>query len=146
MGLEFFVPIDKGWQVYAELWTPSGQDEDGKGGDSRGERVGSHPLGPRPPRTEILATSGKCHKGPTSGQQKKPPKPRENYSWNLTPESQEDGFQSSDFPGTNVFPSFWFSFLNYECMITHLQETWRIQSKVTYSSTIYDNYFLKEIN
>ena len=26
-------------------------------------------------------------------------------------------------------------------MITHLQETWKIQSKVTYSSTIYYNIF-----
>ena len=31
--------------------------------------------------------------------------------------------------------------LNYENMITHLQETWKIQNKVTYSSTIYYNYF-----
>ena len=27
-------------------------------------------------------------------------------------------------------------------MITHLQETWKIQNKVTYSSTKYCNYFL----
>ena len=27
-------------------------------------------------------------------------------------------------------------------MITHLQETWKIQNKVTYSSTISYNYFL----
>ena len=33
-------------------------------------------------------------------------------------------------------------FLNYESMITHLQETWKIHNKVTYSSTIYYNYFL----
>ena len=32
-------------------------------------------------------------------------------------------------------------FLNYECMITHLQETWKIQNKTTYSSTIYYNHF-----
>ena len=30
-----------------------------------------------------------------------------------------------------------FYFLNYENMITHLQETWKIQNKVTHSSTIY---------
>ena len=35
-----------------------------------------------------------------------------------------------------------FLFSNYESMITHLQETWKIQFKVTYSSTIYYNYFL----
>ena len=35
-----------------------------------------------------------------------------------------------------------FNFLNYESMITHLQETWKIQ-KVTYSSTMYYNYFFK---
>ena len=29
------------------------------------------------------------------------------------------------------------NFLNYENMITHLQETLEIQNKVTYSSTIY---------
>ena len=34
-----------------------------------------------------------------------------------------------------------FMFLNYESMMTHLQETWKIQNKVTYSSTIYYNYF-----
>ena len=33
-------------------------------------------------------------------------------------------------------------FLNYESMITHLQEAWKIQNKVTYSSTIYYNYVL----
>ena len=27
-------------------------------------------------------------------------------------------------------------------MITHLQETWKIRNKVTYSYTIYYNYFL----
>ena len=32
-----------------------------------------------------------------------------------------------------------FYFLNYENMVTHLQETWKTQSKVTYSSTIYYN-------
>ena len=31
---------------------------------------------------------------------------------------------------------FYFYFLNYENMITHLQEFWKIQNKVTYSSTI----------
>jgi len=34
------------------------------------------------------------------------------------------------------------NFLNYEKMITHLQETWKIQNKVTYSSTVYYNYVL----
>ena len=33
-------------------------------------------------------------------------------------------------------------FLNCGSMITHLQETWKIQNKITYSSTIYYNYFL----
>ena len=32
--------------------------------------------------------------------------------------------------------SFVFNFLNYERMITDLQEAWKIQNKVTYSSTI----------
>jgi len=27
-------------------------------------------------------------------------------------------------------------------MITHLEETWKIQNEVTYSSTVYYNYFL----
>ena len=36
---------------------------------------------------------------------------------------------------------FLFLFFNYESMITHLQETWKIQNKVTYSYTIYYNYF-----
>ena len=31
---------------------------------------------------------------------------------------------------------------DYESMLTHLQETWEIQNKVTYSSTVYYNYFL----
>ena len=31
--------------------------------------------------------------------------------------------------------------LNYKSIITHLQETWKIQNKVTYSSTRYYNYF-----
>ena len=35
-----------------------------------------------------------------------------------------------------------FNFFNYESMVTHLQETWKIQ-KVTYSSTMYYNYFFK---
>ena len=30
-------------------------------------------------------------------------------------------------------------------MITHLQETWKIQNKVTYSSTLYYNYFLSKL-
>ena len=37
------------------------------------------------------------------------------------------------------------SFLYYETMITHLQESWKIQNKVTYSSTIYYNDFFKQI-
>ena len=37
---------------------------------------------------------------------------------------------------------FLFYFLNYESMITHLQETWKIQNKVTYSSTTGYSYFL----
>ena len=31
-------------------------------------------------------------------------------------------------------------------MITQLQETWEIQNKVAYGSTIYYNYFFKLIN
>ena len=31
-------------------------------------------------------------------------------------------------------------FSNYGCMITHLQETWKIQNKVTYSFTKYYNF------
>ena len=38
-----------------------------------------------------------------------------------------------------------FYFLNYESMITHLQETWKMQHKVTYSSTIYYNYFFSRL-
>ena len=30
-------------------------------------------------------------------------------------------------------------------VITHLQETWKIQNKVTYSSTIYYTYFLSRL-
>ena len=37
-----------------------------------------------------------------------------------------------------LFP---FYFLNYENMTTHLQDTWKIQKKVTYSPTMYYNYF-----
>lgn len=37
---------------------------------------------------------------------------------------------------------FFFPFLNYEGMITYLQETWKIQNKIMYSSTICCNYFL----
>ena len=40
----------------------------------------------------------------------------------------------------NLF-KYMFIFFNYESMMTHLQETWKIQNKVTYSSTIYYNYF-----
>ena len=32
-----------------------------------------------------------------------------------------------------------FNFLNYESMIIHLQETWKLQNKITYSSTVYCN-------
>ena len=38
-----------------------------------------------------------------------------------------------------------FYLLIYENMITHLQEAWKIQNKVTHSSTIYYNCF-KQIN
>ena len=34
------------------------------------------------------------------------------------------------------------NFFNYENMITHSQETWKIQNKLTYSFTVYYNYFL----
>ena len=33
--------------------------------------------------------------------------------------------------------NFFFYFLKYKNMIAHLQKTWKIQSKTTYSSTIY---------
>ena len=33
-------------------------------------------------------------------------------------------------------------FFNYESMITHLQKSWKILNKVTYSSTVYYDYFL----
>ena len=33
------------------------------------------------------------------------------------------------------------AFFNYGNMITHLQETWKIQNKVAYSTTIYFNSF-----
>ena len=36
-----------------------------------------------------------------------------------------------------------FYFLNYRSMITHLQETWKTQNKITYGYTIYYNYFFK---
>ena len=36
-----------------------------------------------------------------------------------------------------------FVFLNCESMITHLQETWKIENKVAYSFTMYCNYFSK---
>ena len=39
------------------------------------------------------------------------------------------------------FFSFFFSFLNYASMMTHSQQIWKIQNTVTYSSTIYYNYF-----
>ena len=41
-----------------------------------------------------------------------------------------------------LFLFFFICFLNYEGMITHLQETWKIQNKVTYCSMIRYNYFL----
>ena len=34
-----------------------------------------------------------------------------------------------------------FLFFSYESMIIHLQETWNIQNRVSYSSTIYYNFF-----
>ena len=34
-------------------------------------------------------------------------------------------------------------FLNYESIITHLQEAWKIQNRVAYSSTIEYNYLFK---
>ena len=47
--------------------------------------------------------------------------------------------------GKHIFLKYLFYFLSYESMITftsyHLQETWKIQNKVTYSSIIYYNYF-----
>ena len=48
--------------------------------------------------------------------------------------------------GKYLFRSFahfflFYFFLNYE-NITHLQETWKIQSEFTYSSTLYYNFFL----
>ena len=43
---------------------------------------------------------------------------------------------NTDTMGNNI--KNYFYFLNYENMIIHLQETWKIQNKVTYSATIYD--------
>ena len=37
----------------------------------------------------------------------------------------------------NYFFLFLFQFLNYESMITYLQKTWKVENKVTYSSTMY---------
>ena len=37
--------------------------------------------------------------------------------------------------------NFIFSFLNYESKITHLQETWKKQNKLTYSSTLHYSYY-----
>ena len=48
----------------------------------------------------------------------------------------------------NFFKFFFiFYFLNYESMITHLTETWKIQNTVikAYNSTIYYNSFFKQI-
>ena len=45
--------------------------------------------------------------------------------------------------GRDIF-LFLFYFLNYESMITHFQETWKIRNKVTYSSTTCYNYFLSK--
>ena len=42
----------------------------------------------------------------------------------------------------HFFPPLSFYFLNYESMITLLEETWKMQNKVTYSLTIYYNNFL----
>ena len=39
-----------------------------------------------------------------------------------------------------------FNPLNYESMISHLQATWKIQNKFAYSSTVYCNYFFRQIN
>ena len=51
--------------------------------------------------------------------------------------------------GKHLLFKYLFYFLSYESMITftsyHLQEIWKIQNKVTYSSIIYYNYF-KSIN
>ena len=41
------------------------------------------------------------------------------------------------------FEYFFFNFFNYESMITYLQETWNIQTKVTYSFTICYHSFFK---
>ena len=38
---------------------------------------------------------------------------------------------------SQFFFFFLFYLLNYKSIITHLQETWKIQNKVTYSSTMY---------
>ena len=36
-----------------------------------------------------------------------------------------------------LFLAFFFIFLNSENMLTHLQETWKLQNRVTYRFTIY---------
>ena len=41
--------------------------------------------------------------------------------------------------GSSIFNFSYFS--NYENIITHLQQTWKIQNKVTHGSTIYYNCF-----
>jgi len=43
-----------------------------------------------------------------------------------------------------ILPLFFLSlfyFLNYESMTTHLQEIWKMQNRVIYSSTVYYSYF-----
>ena len=46
---------------------------------------------------------------------------------------------------STLFIAFYFfikKIFNYKSIATHLQETWKTWSKVTYSSIIYYNYFL----
>ena len=63
------------------------------------------------------------------------------------PEVQERLFQTMRFSESGNFVFYFiklffhFYSFNYESMITHLQETCKIQNKVNYNSTIYYNYF-----
>ena len=45
--------------------------------------------------------------------------------------------------GGEDFFKIYFNFypFHYESMITHLQEAWKIQNKVTYSFAVYYSYF-----
>ena len=62
-------------------------------------------------------------------------------------------FHLPQLPGLHIYPDLThaldpppfflslFYFLNYGSMTTHLQEIWKIQNRVIYSSTVYYSYF-----